>query len=148
MLIYSVCAKILYLHQLHPVRGAKTKVSTICLTSLFQSFQSNAPRAGCDRRVHCSRSFLRPFQSNAPRAGCDSKTIQFKRILVARRMYSFANYVLHTLKHLPTYCIGTTLQPLNFGAKLPAILCSLEVLTTLMTLLEHIQYYSASALRQ
>ena len=64
-----------------------------------------------------------PFQSNAPRAGCNSKTIQSKRILVARRMYSFANYVLHILKHLPTYCIGTTLQSLIFGAKLPVILC-------------------------
>ena len=63
------------------------------------------------------------FQSNAPRAGCNSKTIQSKRILVTRRMYSFANYVLRTLKHLSTYCIGTTLQPLIFGAKLPAILC-------------------------
>ena len=60
---------------------------------------------------------------NAPRAGCNSKTIQSKRILVARRMYSFANYVLHILKHLPTYCIGITLQPLIFGAKLPVILC-------------------------
>ena len=63
------------------------------------------------------------IQSNAPRAGCNSKTIQFKCVLVARRMYSFANYVLHILKHLPTYCIGTTLQPLIFGAKLPVILC-------------------------
>ena len=50
-------------------------------------------------------------------------------------MYSFANYVLRTLKHLSTYCIGTTLYLVLFGAKLPAILCSLEVRTTLMTLL-------------
>ena len=75
------------------------------------------------------------FQSNVPRAGCDSKTIQFKRILVTRRMYSFANYMLHILKHLLTYCIGTTLQPLIFGAKLPVILCWLKVRTTSITLL-------------
>ena len=72
---------------------------------------------------------------NAPHMGCNSKAIQSKRILVARRMYRFANYVLHILKHLPTYCIGTTLQPLNFGAKLPAFLCQLKVRTNSITLL-------------
>ena len=75
------------------------------------------------------------FQSSAPRAGCNSKTIQSKRTLAARRMYNFANYVLHILKHQHTYCIGTTLQPLFFSAKLPAILCSLEVRTASITLL-------------
>ena len=57
-------------------------------------------------RRHKPRGAPGWFQSNAPHAGCNSKTIQFKRILVARRIYSFANYVLHILKHLPTYCIG------------------------------------------
>lgn len=75
------------------------------------------------------------FQSNAPRMGCNSKTIQSKRVLVAHRMYGFANYVLYTLKHLPTYCIGTTLQPLIFSAKLPAILCLFKVRTIVMVLL-------------
>ena len=49
------------------------------------------------------------FQSNAPHAGCNSKIIQSKYTLVAHRLYSFANYVLHTLKHSLTYCIGITL---------------------------------------
>ena len=48
------------------------------------------------------------FKSNAPRAGRDGKTIQSKYALVAHRMYGFANYVLYTLKHSPTYCIGIT----------------------------------------
>ena len=140
---------------MHPVRGATTFLSN---APIYILFQSNAPRVGCNRRGHCSRSFRRPFQSNAPRVGCNpnkgvetvrerlfqsnaprvgcnSKTIQFKRIFVTRRMYSFANYVLHILKHLPTYCIGITLQPSIFGAKLPVILCSLKVRTTSITLL-------------
>ena len=133
-------------------------------------FQSNAPRAGCNRgtpprqaacRISIFQSFnlmhpmrgatkgcttmLHRFQSNAPRARCNSKTIQFKRILVARKMYSFANYVLHTLKHSPIYCIGTTLQPLIFGAMLPVILCQLNVRTILITLLYHTSLLPASA---
>ena len=85
------------------------------------------------------------FQSNAPRARCNSKTIQSKYALVARKMYSFANYVLHILKHSPTYCIGTTLQPLIFGAMLPVILCQLNVRTILITLLYHTLLHHASA---
>ena len=95
----------------------------------------NAPHAGCNSDSSSASNLWHGFQSNAPRARCNSKTIQFKRILVARRMYSFANYVLHILKHSPTYCIGTTLQPLIFGAKLPVILCSLKVRTDSITLL-------------
>ena len=111
----------------HPMRGA-----TKGCTTMLHRFQSNAPHAGCKEvnRYACG-VFLQHFNLthpvrgathqnnvdlisatisiNAPRAGCNSKTIQFKRILVARRMYSFANYVLHTLKHSPIYCIGTTL---------------------------------------
>ena len=94
---------------MHPMRGATT-------------FLSNAP-------------IYILFQSNAPRVGCNSKTIQSKRILVAHRLYSFANYVLYAIKHSPTYCIGITLKPLIFGAKLTAILCSLEVRTASITLL-------------
>ena len=85
------------------------------------------------------------FQSNAPRAGCNSKTIQSKCVLIARRMYIFANYVLHILKHSPTYCIGTTLQPLIFGAMLPVILCKLNVRTIFITLLYHTSLLPASA---
>ena len=106
----------------HPMRGATVHIIPLSISRVFQSFQSNTPRAGCD-----------------------SKTIQFKRILVARRMYSFAKYVLHTLKHSPIYCIGTTLQPLIFGAKLPVILCQLNVRTILITLLYHTSLLPASA---
>ena len=125
----------------------------------------NAPHAGCDGGGFCLQgqvryfnlmhpmrgatkgctTMLHRFQSNAPRARCNSKTIQFKRILVARKMYSFANYVLHTLKHSPIYCIGTTLQPLIFGAMLPVILCQLNVRTILITLLYHTSLLPASA---
>ena len=114
----------------HPMRGATSKAHAPVST-----FQSNAPRAGCNRSTYVSFQRINSFQSNAPRAGCNSKTIQSKRILVARRMYSFANYVLHTLKHSPIYCIGTTLYLVLFGAKLPAILCSLKVRTISITLL-------------
>ena len=114
-------------------------------SNLWHGFQSNAPRAGCDPNRASKVAHLVQFQSNAPRAGCDSKTIQFKRILATRRMYSFANYVLHILKHSPTYCIGTTLQPLIFGAKLPVILCQLNVRTILITLLYHTSLLPASA---
>ena len=101
----------------------------VCVFYFITSFQSNAPHAGCNREKVQKRCniyyylFICLFQSNAPRAGCNSKTIQSKRVLVAHKMYGFANYVLYTLKHLPTYCIGTTLQPLIFSAKLLAILC-------------------------
>ena len=75
----------------------------------IKRFQSNAPRAGCNIQCRLAILLFGKFQSNAPRAGCNSKTIQFKCILVARRMYSFANHALHTTKHSLTYCIGTTL---------------------------------------
>ena len=127
------------------------------LTSIFR-FQSNAPHAWCNgncsgipnssdyfnQRTPCgvqrgqmSHTFTSPFiyfNQRTP-CGCNSKTIQSKCVLIARRVYIFANYVLHILKHLPTYCIGTTLQPLNFGAKLPAFLCQLKVRTNSITLL-------------
>ena len=86
-----------YFNLMHPVRGATKE----------------------NEELHLSLT----ISINAPRAGCNSKTIQSKYALVEHRMYSFANYVLHTLKHSPTYCIGTTLQLLIFGAKLPTILC-------------------------
>ena len=91
----------------------------------------NAPHAGCNQQDMVQKSHLLEFQSthpmrgatdsaqllgqlpvisiNAPHAGCNSKTIQFKCVLAARRMYNFANYVLHILKHQHTYCIGITL---------------------------------------
>ena len=151
---------------MHPVRGATNLklgiyptyvISIQCtpcgvqlhrplkLREIFLVFQSNAPHAGCNPPIFqiIIRKYL--FQSNAPHAGCNSKTIQSKRILVTRRMYSFANCVLYTLKHLPTYCIGTTLQPLIFGAKLPVILCSLGVRTILTALLYHTSQHPASA---
>ena len=114
-------------------------------TKVILAFQSNAPHAGCNSDSSSASNLWHGFQSNAPRARCNSKTIQFKRILVARRMYSFANYVLHTLKHSPIYCIGTTLQPLIFGAMLPVILCQLNVRTILITLLYHTSLLPASA---
>ena len=83
----------------------------------------NAPRAGCDLINYDALVAQLNISIYAPRAGCDSKTIQSKYVLVVCRMYSFANYVLHTLKNSLTYCIGITLQPLLFGAKLPEILC-------------------------
>ena len=79
--------------------------------------------------------FIYLFQSNAPHAGRNSKTIQSKYALVVHRMYGFANYVLHTLKHLPTYCIGIAFYPFIFGAKVPVVLCQLEVRTDSITLL-------------
>ena len=104
-----------------PVRGATVRVHT--RPKFHNDFNLMHPVRGATDVAQMKKVSQYLFQSNAPRAGCDSKTIQSKRILVARRMYSFANYVLHILKHLPTYCIGTTLQPLIFGAKLPVILC-------------------------
>ena len=115
----------------HPMRGATH--SRLCSQPIWHFNQRTPcgvqPSAWPHSQKRC------PISINAPRAGCNSKTIQSKRILVARRMYSFANYVLHILKHLPTYCIGITLKPLIFGAKLPVILCSLKVRTTSITLL-------------
>ena len=128
---------------LHPVRGA-TNVQTCYVAGTRYLFQSNALRAGCNQGQFAEHFYL-SISINAPRAGCDSKAIQFKRILVARRIYSFANYVLHILKRSPTYCIGTTLQPLIFGAKLPVILCSLKVRTILTALLYHTSPHPASA---
>ena len=107
-----------------------------------------APHAGCNLSVYAQLSAFQSFQSfqsNAPRAGCNSKTIQSKCAFMARRVYSFANYVLYTLKHLPTYCIGITLRLLIFGAKLPAFLCQLKVRTILITLLYHTSLLPASA---
>ena len=83
----------------------------------------NAPHTGCKLQAGRQHWRCMHFNLTHPRAGRDGKTIQSKYALVAHRMYGFANYVLHILKHSPTYCIGTTLQPLFFGAKLPAILC-------------------------
>ena len=113
---------------MHPVRG----VTGYVLSCLWADVISiNAPRAGCDKALTYAKTFAVAFQSmhpvrgvtmhrsnrvlplpisiNAPRAGCDSKTIQSKHIFAARRMYNFANYVLQTLKHSLTYCIGITL---------------------------------------
>ena len=129
---------------MHPMRGATGHLLDGQWHTMHL-FQSNAPRAGCNQRTTSKWFATRVFQSNAPRAGCNSKTIQFKRILVTRRMYSFANYVLHILKHLPTYCIGITLRLLIFGAKLPAFLCQLKVRTILITLLYHTSPHPASA---
>ena len=127
---------------MHPMRGATGHL----LDGQWHTMHFNLthPVRGATKDSRQVNTYL-AFQSNAPRAGCNSKTIQSKRILVARRMYSFANYVLHILKHLPTYCIGTTLQPLIFGAKLPAFLCWLNVRTILITLLYHTSPHPASA---
>ena len=108
-------------------------------------FQSTYPVRGAIAPADKSLLLFYLFQSNAPHAGCKDKTIQSKYALVVRKMYSFANYVLHILKHSPTYCIGTTLQPLIFGAKLPVILCQLNVRTILITLLYHTSLLPASA---
>ena len=90
----------------HHMRGVRDKHDPIFASC---NFNQRTP-ARCNQRNIKWTASTHKFQSNAPRAGCNSKTIQFKRILVARRMYSFANYALRTLKHLSTYCIGTTLQ--------------------------------------
>ena len=102
---------------MHPMRGA-----TNLKLGIYPTYVISIQCTPCGVQ-HLFLRYIFEFQSNAPHAGCNSKTIQSKRILVTRRMYSFANCVLYTLKHLPTYCIGTTLQPLIFGAKLPVILC-------------------------
>ena len=85
------------------------RLHLLWLRNVSATFQSNAPRAGCDSTFTYIFQFFSLFISiNAPRMGCNSKTIQSKRVLVSHRMYGFANYVLYTLKHLPTYCIGIT----------------------------------------
>ena len=96
-----------YFNLMHPVRGATLHPSArgrdACYFNLMHPMRGATPFSST--RFRNLSAFL---SINAPHAGCNSKTIQFKRILVARRIYSFANYVLHILKHLPTYCIGTT----------------------------------------
>ena len=84
---------------MHPVRGAFADARA-------DHFNLMHPMRGATR---FPTYYSGAFQSNAPHAGRNSKTIQSKRILVACRMYNFANYVLHTLKHSPTHCIGITL---------------------------------------
>ena len=91
---------------MHPVRG----VTGYVLSCLWADVISiNAPRAGCDAEHFYLSQRKLAISINAPRAGCDSKTIQSKHVFAARRMYNFANYVLQTLKHSLTYCIGITL---------------------------------------
>ena len=87
-----------------------SSIVSFVLDSIKKYFNLMYPMRGAipiGSRVEWSLSVI---SINAPRAGCNSKTIQSKYALISRRMYSFANYALHILKHQPTYCIGTTLQ--------------------------------------
>ena len=117
----------------HPVRSA-TCCCKVCRIYISSHFNQRTP-CGVQALLSVIKCWQPCFNLTHPMRGATAKLIQFKRILVARRMYSFANYVLHILKHSPTYCIGITLYLVLFGAKLPVILCQLVVRTTLMTLL-------------
>ncbi len=117
-----------------PMRGA-TLFAPFHKRQTYVCFNLTHPMRGATSYPITRRLHRRSFNLTHPMRGATAKLIQFKRILVACRMYSFANYVLHILKHSPTYCIGITLYLVLFGAKLPVILCQLVVRTTLMTLL-------------